>query len=96
VITHVSNNLAGLVLSAAAVIVTAAAVHLPAESGTGQVSGSTAAPAYPHNINPDPNGPYYLNPYDPYQQGYPVDVTPPVLGVDTPSDGEPLHPPKHR
>jgi hypothetical protein len=34
----------------------------------------------PHNINPDPFGPTYINPYDPYQNGLP-EHSPAVIGV---------------
>ena len=93
--THASNTLTGLVLIAAAALVTAASMNPYPPSGLSQTRALPVASKYPHNINPDPHGPYYFNPYDPYQMGFPENVTPPVLGVAEPSDGEPLHPPNH-
>jgi hypothetical protein len=61
--THPCSKFSGLAYSAASTLVVAAMVHLP-----GAVTRSPAlsaaqptapAPAYPHDINPDPNGPYY-------------------------------------
>lgn len=99
---HPHAMLSGLVLTAAGALVVAAAIPLPStattSAGTGaSLSGIRVAPSYPHNINPDPNGPYYINPYDPYAEGYPDDVTPPVIGLSPPPpDSEPIHAPKHR
>lgn len=97
---HVSSTLSGLAFGAAAAMVVAATVPGPtavtdADLATGTQT-TAVAPTYPHNINPDPNGPYYLNPYDPYQSGTP-DHSPPVIGLSPAPDApEPIHPPKHR
>jgi hypothetical protein len=93
---NLTRTSSGLVLVAATAMVLAASVHLPSTLIAGATQAAVAAPDYPHNINPDPNGPYYLNPYDPYQNGTP-DHSPPVIGLSpAPADPEPINPPKHR
>lgn len=67
---HIPTTVYGLAL--AAVVVAMATAHTPGIAMTADVQPpASVAPAYPHNINPDPNGPYYVNPYDPYQNGLP-------------------------
>ena len=75
---NITSTLAGLAFGAAAAMVVAATVHLPSALIATAHQATVVAPGYPHNINPDPNGPYYLNPY---ADGEPADVTPPVIGL---------------
>lgn len=74
---HLSTTLSAVALGA--VIAAMATVHTPVIADAADVQqSSSVAPGYPHNINPDPNGPYYVNPYDPYQNGLP-DHSPAVI-----------------
>jgi hypothetical protein len=91
-----TTRLSGLTFDAATALVLAATVHLPSPLIADAAHSAVVAPAYPHNINPDPNGPYYLNPYDPYQNGMP-DHTSAVIGLSPQhtDESQPIHPPKH-
>ena len=67
---HLSTSLS--VLALGVVVAAIATAHTPGVAMTADVQPpASVAPAYPHNINPDPNGPYYINPYDPSQNGMP-------------------------
>jgi hypothetical protein len=74
-------TLTALTLAYAAAAVVACGVsapHGPVE-GQSHTANAAFAPTYPHNINPDPHGPLYTNPYDP---GEPDDVAPAVIGPE--------------
>lgn len=86
--THARNTLSGLLVAAAVPMAIAATMDCcqPVEPVP------PPSPKYPHNINSDPFEPIYINPFDPFPDGGPHDVTPPVLGLGDMTSDRPASP----